>query len=180
MTRETARGATTRDKRYTDRVKSIRTPYGRARARERKHNMTLKELSQLYYLTREIEADKRRLEELERLAEGPSISRLTGMPHAPGRNDSKVERLAAEIVDLQAIIAARQIQCIHEKARLERWISSIPDSVTRQIFHCRFAEGMSWYQVAVNVGGNNTEASVKMICYRYLKANDSDAGEATE
>ena len=142
--------------------------------------MTLKELSQLYYLTREIETDQKRLEELEQIAGTPSLSQLTGMPHAPNKNDSKVERLAAEIVDLQAIIAARQIQCIHEKARLERWISSIPDSVTRQIFHCRFAEGMSWYQVAVNVGGNNTEASVKMICYRYLKADDSDTGEAKD
>ena len=136
--------------------------------------MTVKELSQLYWLTREIEADQRRLEELEQAAGAPSSSNLTGMPHAPNRNDSKVERLAAEIVDLQAIIAARQIQCIHERARLERWISEIPDSLTRQIFQHRFVDGLTWVQVALRVGGGNTEGSVKMICYRYLKA---DGGE---
>lgn len=137
--------------------------------------MTLKELSQLYYLTREIEADQRRIEELERAAVAPSSSSLSGMPRAPHSVDSKVERLAAEIVDLQAIIAARQIQCIHERARLERWISAIPDSLTRQIFILRFVECMSWVQVAFRVGGGNTEAGVKMICYRYLRA---DSGEA--
>lgn len=140
--------------------------------------MTLKELSQLYYLTREIEADQKRLDELSRTAYAPSTPSLSGMPRAPHSVDSKVERLAAEIVDLQAIIAARQIQCIHERARLERWINEIPDSLTRQIFQYRFAECMSWLQVAYNVGGNNTEGSVKMICYRYLKDEENASAAA--
>ena len=130
--------------------------------------MTVKELSQLYWLTREIEADQRRLEELEQAAGAPSSSHLTGMPHAPNRNDSKVERLAAEIVDLQAIIAARQIQCIHERARLERWISTIPDSLTRQVFQYRFVDGLAWEQVAQRIGGGNTMEGVKKRCYRHL------------
>ena len=142
--------------------------------------MTVKELSQLYWLNKEIEADQKRLEELEHLASAPSISRLTGMPHAPNRTDSKVERLAAEIVDLKAIIAARQIQCIHERARLERWISAIPDSLTRQVFYYRFVDGMSWSQVAQSIDGGNTEGSVKMICYRYLKKADRLAEVETE
>lgn len=136
--------------------------------------MTVKELSQLFYLTREIEADQRRLDELEQAAGAPSASNLTGMPRAPHSNESKVERLAAEIVDLQAIIAARQIQCIHERARLERWINEIPDSLTRQIFHYRFVEGLSWLQVARRIGGGNTEGSVKMTCYRYMKINGNE------
>jgi hypothetical protein len=137
--------------------------------------MTLKELSQLYYLTREIETDQRRLKELEQLAGSPSLSQLTGMPHAPNRTESKVERLAAEIVDLKAIIMARQIQYIHEKARLERWIDQIPDSLTRQIFRYRFAEGMSWGDVAVQIGGGNTVDGVKKRCYRYL--HDGTTGD---
>lgn len=134
--------------------------------------MTLKELSQLYYLTREIEADQRRLEELERLAGAPSSSNLSGMPRAPHSTESKVERMAAEIVDLQAIIAARQIQCIHERARLERWINAIPDSLTRQIFLLRFAECMSWVQVAVAIGGGNSVDGIRQRVYRYLKADE--------
>ena len=131
--------------------------------------MTLKELSQLYYLNREIGSDQARLDELEELAKDPPGARLTGMPRASGDGDSRVERMAAEIVDLQAIIATKQIQCIHERARLERWIRDIPDSQTRQIFTHRFINGYSWAQVARAVGGGNTADTVKKRCYRYLR-----------
>lgn len=139
--------------------------------------MTLKELSQLYYLNREIEADQQRLEELSDLI-GPATAKYSDMPKGPFNPTSPVERLAAEITDLKAIIAARQIQCIHERARLERWISAIPDSLTRQIFHLRFVSGLPWLQVALSIGGGNTEAGVKMTCYRYLKADKSTLDSA--
>lgn len=138
--------------------------------------MTLKELSQLYYLNREIAADQKRLDELNGMIGAPSTPPLSDMPRAPHGVESKVERLAAEIVDLQAIIAARQIQCIHERARLERWISDIPDSLTRQIFTLRFAECMSWAQAAGAIGAGNTPDRAKKICYRYIDRE----GERTE
>ncbi len=143
--------------------------------------MTVDELSQLYWLGREIKADERRLKELERRARAPSIAHLTGMPHAPSNEENarKIERAAAEIVDLQAIIAAKQIQCIHEQARLERWIAAIPDSLTRQIFKARYVDGKTWMQVATSVGGHNlTESGVKMICHRYLKQTRKEEAEA--
>ena len=45
--------------------------------------MTLKELSQLYYLNREMEMDQRRLRELEAKAL-PGAQVITGMPHGTG------------------------------------------------------------------------------------------------
>ena len=134
--------------------------------------MTLKELSQLYWLNREIAADQKRLDELERLRGSPSSSQLTGMPHAPNRNVSKVERLAAEIIDLQAIVAARRIQCIHERSRIERWINDIPDSLTRQVFTYRFVDGLQWPQVAEHIGEGTTPDRAKKICYRYIDRQD--------
>lgn len=131
--------------------------------------MTVKELSQLYYLNREIEADQQRLDELELLVSSPKSPNYDGMPHAPGYSDS-LSRMVAEIVDLKALIAAKQIQCIHERNRLERYISSIPDSLTRQIFALRFINGLNWYQTAMHVGGGNTEDSVRQRVYRYLKS----------
>ena len=129
--------------------------------------MTLKELSQLYYLNREIEMDKRRLHELE--AEAVSISpNLTGMPRSPGVSD-KVGRYAAEIADLKGIIEAKIQQCTYERNRLERYIMDIDDSLLRQIFTYRFINGLPWRQVADSIGGGNTAGSVKMMCYRYLK-----------
>ena len=135
--------------------------------------MTVKELSQLYWLNREIEEDKRRLEELEALVASPKPPKYDGMPHAPGYGDT-IAQAAAEIIDLKAIIEAKQVQCIHEQSRLERYISSIPDSLTRQVFSLRFVNGLTWYQTAQHVGGGNSEDSVRQRVYRYLKTEKID------
>ena len=136
--------------------------------------MTLKELSQLYYLNREIEADKERLEKLRELAYGPSGPKLSGMPGG-GSCENRLERYIAEIVDLEAILSAKIMQCLHERSRLERYIADIPDSLTRQIFTFRFISGLPWRQVAISVGGGNTEDGVKKLCYRHL--NKEKKGE---
>lgn len=129
--------------------------------------MTLKELSQLYYLNREIERDTERLEALRARASAPGSPNYDGMPKSPSF-ENRLEHYIAEIVDLEAKIT----QCLHERNRLERYIAEIPDSLTRQIFQLRFINGMTWLQIAYSVGGNNTEASVKMTCYRYIKKSN--------
>lgn len=133
--------------------------------------MTLKELSQLYYLNREIERDTERLEALRARASAPGSPSYDGMPKSPSF-ENRLEHYIAEIVDLEAIIGAKITQCLHERNRLERYIAEIPDSLTRQIFQLRFINGMTWLQIAYSVGGNNTEASVKMTCYRYIKKSN--------
>lgn len=132
--------------------------------------MTVKELSQLYWLNREIEQDQKRLEELEHKAYNLASPQPSDVPSVKGFAQSKIERCVAEIVDLKAIIVAKQQQCIHERKRLERWICDIPDSLLRMIFTLRFVNGLTWYQVALHIGGGNTEASVKMACYRYIES----------
>jgi len=131
--------------------------------------MTLTELSQLYYLNREIEMDLRRIRALEARA-GPGAQALTGMPHGNGVSDI-VGDCAAEIADLRGIIEAKRRQCIFERNRLERYISSIPDSLTRQIFTYRFVNGLPWGQVAARVGGGNTGDGCRMAVKRYLRQN---------
>ncbi len=130
--------------------------------------MTLKELSQLYYLNREIEMDQRRLEKLRAKSTSPGSPRFDEIPKGTAVI-SKVECYAEEIVDLEAIIAAKQQQCIHERNRLERYINDIEDSLTRQIFQLRFVNGLTWSQISFSVGGGNTEESVRKRVYRYLK-----------
>lgn len=134
--------------------------------------MTLKELSQLYYLNREIERDQERLEKLRASASAPGAPNYDGMPKNPSF-ENRLERYIAEIVDLeaiiQAIIQAKITQCLHERARLERYIAEIPDSLTRQIFQLRFINGLTWVQIAFSVGGGNTEEGVRKRVYRYLE-----------
>ena len=54
--------------------------------------MTLKELSQLYYLNREIERDQRRLEELKLQSRSISATEITGMPRGCAIAGSSIDR----------------------------------------------------------------------------------------
>lgn len=129
--------------------------------------MTKKELSQLYWLNREIEQDKHRLYELECAATDTS-AKISGMPHCSGVSD-KVGKIATEIAYYKSTIEAKNKQCMAEIIRLSNYISDIDDSLTRQIFKLRYINGRSWSQVAFSIGGGNTENGVKQIHCRYLK-----------
>lgn len=130
--------------------------------------MTLKELSQLYWLNKEIAEYERQLRDIW-ASMGPSGPMLTGMPKAHS-GESAVERAATEIVELQAMLYAMLARRREERIKLERFIMEIPDSQTRLIFRYRFVDGNTWARVARRVGGMNTDATVRHICYRYLHA----------
>lgn len=160
--------------------------------------MTLKELSQLYYLKREIVTDQMRLDQLKRereeeeerlecmrlSADGIASANMDGMPHAVGVTHSKPEdnviriseqeeRIRAKraaILHLESMISQRQTLTFMECARLEDYIATIPDSMTRQIFRARFIDGRTWDDVA-SVCGRNTVDSVKKTCYRYIRSH---------
>jgi hypothetical protein len=131
--------------------------------------MNKKELSQLYYLNREIEQLKSRIEELECIAVSDT-SRITGMPHVTGISD-KVGIYAAEIADLKELLNLNLKKCFYELNRLNRYIESIDDSQMRMIMTLRYVNGLSWRQIAFSIGGGNTEDSIKKLAYRYLKKN---------
>ena len=130
--------------------------------------MTVNELSQLYYLDKEIQKDRRKLRTL-RARRGVQSPAISDMPKAQGASGSREADLTAEILDLEGIIETKMILAQKEKARLERWISHIPHSLTRQIFEDRFCELMKWEEVAADIGDGSTAERVKKICYRYLK-----------
>lgn len=130
--------------------------------------MTKQELSQLFYLKREITQKKERLAELEAMAMGTSV-RLTGMPH--GESLGRINQYGPEIADLRALIDLDLKKCWYELNRLNRYIAAIPDSHIRQIFTLRHVNGLTWRQVANQIGGGNTEDGVRMIHDRYLAKN---------
>ena len=132
--------------------------------------MTQGEMGQYYWLTKEIKKDEQRLKELEEISTVAKSPSFDGMPHGSG-NTSKVEMYAAEIVDLEAIIAAKRLQCIHERSRIERFISDISDSRTRLIFTLRCIDCMSWGRVAEYMGAGMTADTARQIYSRYIKAS---------
>lgn len=115
--------------------------------------MTLKELSQLYHLNREIEGLK------------SNIARLEAKQ---SRKDRKNNQTDIDLDYYRAMLSNRLELCNIELARLDNYIAGCPDSLTRQILSYRFVDGLSWDQVAAHIGGI-TPAAAKMAVYRYIR-----------
>lgn len=164
-------------------------------------SMTVKELSKLYHLNREVELNMRQLAELEadciedeqllrelRMSIGDcSAPPLSDMPksHNVGSTvenlvlrisqlEGNILRKKNAVINLRVTISTRQTLCLLERERLEAYIDGIGDSLLRQIFTLRFVNGLSWEQVAASIGGGNKADSARRACYRYLKAHKSD------
>ncbi|WP_462384793.1 hypothetical protein [Intestinibacillus massiliensis] len=112
--------------------------------------MTRKELSQLYWLNREIAEEKRRLAELEAAASG-CTAKITGLPHVPGAYD-RLGDLSALIAEQRDLVARKVRRSIAEYNRLNRFIASVDDAQMRVILSLRYVKGLSWQQVAFAVG----------------------------
>ena len=139
--------------------------------------MTKQELSKLYRLNRKIEMLQRELQALESCAYGPPGPNISGMPPGSNVKQSNVERYAAEVADLKAIIAAKQIECVHERNRLIRWVAEVDGWPEQDIFYYRYVSGLSWSQVAANIGGGNNADSVRIRHDRYLQKINSQQTE---
>lgn len=128
--------------------------------------MTKRELSQLYWLHKEIEQQQEQLLRLESVATN-CTSTISGTPGGGGYSD-KIGNIVVKIDELKAKIEQNKQRCITEQMRLTDYINAIPDSLTRQIFRLHFIGCMAWPQIALIVGGGNTSESVRKRVYRYL------------
>lgn len=52
---------------------------------------------------------------------------------------------------------------------VELFIASVEDSRIRRIINLRFIEGLQWNEVAIKIGGGNTEDSVRKMYERFMK-----------
>lgn len=112
--------------------------------------MTKQELSQLYYLNREIVQLQNRISELECLASS-CTSKITGMPTTLGVVD-KLANYVAEIADLKNLLDLSLKRCFYELNRLNRYIQGIEDSEMRMILSLRYVNGLCWQQIAFSIG----------------------------
>lgn len=138
--------------------------------------MTYDDLYQLRDLEREIKRYDQRIDELraQRTAiNAPAFDREpSGRNDSPGR-ESKIERLTAEIIDLEELLRLSREKRVIEKQRLERYISQVDDSLTRQVMELRFNAQLSWNQIAARMPGS-TVGSLKMMLGRYLERHAED------
>ena len=106
--------------------------------------MTAKELSQLYWLGRELAGLKRRLEELEALSQRTTRPVAgTGRASKGGTDGDRVASAAVEIALLREAIEEAQLRKLRQWRRLQAYIDSIGDSQIRQIMTLRYVDGLS-------------------------------------
>ena len=126
--------------------------------------MSIKELSNLYYLSKEIKQLEEELEEITEI--GASV--IDGMPHGTGTGD-KVQQLVLKRQSLIEQIVRKQTKYIDEKSRMEHFIDNIEDSKVRFIAHLRFIDFKSWYEIADEITPENKKLVNRNAPYMLLK-----------
>lgn len=132
--------------------------------------MTRKELSQVFYLGKELKLWHEELQTLqcrmEQCGKWP-----TGMPRSGGVSDPTGE-LAAELANCKLMLGCKEVEIQIQRNRIIRFINEIDSSYMRQIIYLRCISCLPWQAVANHIGGECTEQSVKKAFYRYLKERE--------
>ena len=129
--------------------------------------MTIKQLDQIYYLTKEKQMWEDRLREL------PDITavRYDSIGVSNSGVSSPVQQIAEQREKIREIISAKLAEISFVEREILEYICSIDDSLMRQIMTHRHIELKSWLQVANAIGGNNTADSVRKMHDRFLQDN---------
>ena len=129
--------------------------------------MTKQELSQVYYLRKEIQKLEEDLARQEALAT-KITQQLTDMPRGTGTHNQLCQAVE-RIVYCKDKINALLLDCTIEEMRIHKYIASIDDSMLRTIFTMRYLDLASWEDIALFLGGGNTGDGVRMAANRYLE-----------
>ena len=71
----------------------------------------------------------------------------------------------------KAKLSEIELDLLEKVNMVEEYISSLSDSHIRRIISLRVVEGLSWGKIAIKMGGNNTEDSVRMCYNRFIENN---------
>ena len=126
--------------------------------------MTIKQLSQLHYLKKEIKMHQERLTELKALAEIKS-SVITGMPISKSISD-KIGYSVIKIIGIQETLSKLCDE-------LTSYIKNVNDPIVRLVLTYRYVNNYSWQKTAFKIGGGNTVQGLRMRLYRYFKKESS-------
>lgn len=137
-------------------------------------------LKQYIDLQKEIDETKERINRTEKqLAaiekSGTVIDSVTG--GMGGIQRYKIEgfpcaeygKLKERLYMRKATLQSLENELMDKIGKVETFISSIEDSRMRRIISFRFVDGMSWRNVAMNIGGSNNEDSVRMAFNRFME-----------
>ena len=137
-------------------------------------------LKQYIDLQEEIRETKERIEKTEKQIQkiekgGTVVDSVTG--GYGGNQRYKIEgfpcaeygKLKERLYMRKATLQSLENELMEKISEIEKFISSIDNSRIRRIISFRFIDGMTWEQVAINIGGGNSEDSVRMAFNRFME-----------
>lgn len=131
--------------------------------------MTKEQLSQYCDLVKETDKIRKRKEKIRKRTEYIADSVQNGYKRHLVIFGYDLSR-ANKLHELEDILTEREAMIIIQQVEIEKYINTIKDSKTRQIFVHRYIENMDWHQVAQTMGYNNEDAPRKTHD-RYLEKN---------
>ena len=130
--------------------------------------MTTQELSQIYWLNKEIIMWQQELERLENQSKAKGVE-LVDAPQYVSRAGSKVESQAVRPEIIREEIMMLKQKAEQELSQIRQYINVIDDSLVRQIIEYKYAQHLTWEETAAKIGGTNTKESLRKILQRYIK-----------
>lgn len=133
--------------------------------RKRREEMTRKELSEVYYLSKELKMWEAKLAD----ARSKSLigsKEITDMPFVPGGVGDSTFEYVSKIMEIQADIDIFRINIEKKIAEIEEYIMTLDDSLLRQIIEYRCCQLKSWEQTAAMIGYGTTPDSIRMYFNR--------------
>lgn len=131
--------------------------------------MTKKELSQLYFLRKEICTKQKQIEKLEALATS-CTSKFSDMPHSTEKSD-KIGKIGTKIADLKNKLEKNLQNRVKIESEISDFIENVEDVIVRMILIHRCINCYSWGKIANKIGGNNTSDGLRKIYERFLREN---------
>lgn len=131
--------------------------------------MTRKELSQLYYLEKELRRCEENLAEINESIQAKS-QKINGMPFQnTGDASNPVEESVLKLMKAEQALEGYREAILIRKARIYEWITSLDDMILSAIVDYRCIRLMSWEEVASHIGGGNTAESVRKYFVRNIR-----------
>lgn len=131
--------------------------------------MTLKELKSFAGKNGLLKIQNEKIARLEaRLVRHSEID-TSGTPRNPTPRNS-TEDLMIDILAAKE----RRDELQSQLDYINTWISQIDDDLIQFIILRRFVDDKRWQEIADELGGNNTEYSVKKLCYRYIIRSENE------
>ena len=142
-------------------------------------------LSQYADLVREIEEVEQRIQKTERdlrkiMEEGEVTDMVKGgeggiqhftITGFPQRDYTRMKGLLSTRKSILHSLRAESEQSVND---VLVFINGIEDAHIRRIVTMRYVDGLKWRQIAKNVGGGNTEDSVRKTVERFLEKEDNN------